>query len=218
MKGVNKLFLWLFLIIWTSALILRLFFSKGEVLTFFSQFHSGELNLFFIITTRFAEELVYTIFALIFLFIRYRCSLAIAFTGIGVTIVAGVLKRLFAFERPFKYYQNLGLEETYARIEGIEPYVGLTSFPSGHTMAGFALMSLLSLYLRNPFLSVIFLLVAILVGISRIYLGHHFLEDVLFGSILGVFISYVVYFLMERWRLPTLDQSFLSSRKVKMNT
>ncbi len=135
----------------------------------------------------------------------------------GAAHEAAILKTLFAFERPYLYFRNLGLESQYASIEGIEPYTGLTSFPSGHAMAGFALMSLLSLYIRNAYLAVVFFCVAVLVGFSRIYLGHHFIEDVLFGSLMGVLVSYVVYYLMEKWRIPMLDQSFLSSKKTHLN-
>ncbi|GLR16360.1 phosphatase PAP2 family protein [Portibacter lacus] len=217
MKGINKIFLALFILAWIGVLVFRLSIDKGEALLELSMSHSDGLNSFFIITTQFAEEITYTLFALVFLFIRYRVSLAIAFTGIGVTIVAGILKKIFAFDRPFAYFQKMGMETMYNKIEGIEPYTGMTSFPSGHAMAGFALMSLLSLYLRNPVLTILFFLVGCIVGVSRIYLGHHFLEDVIFGSLLGVLVSYAVYFPTERWKAPVLDQSFLSSKRTKLN-
>ena len=43
-----------------------------------------------------------------------------------------------------------------------------------------------------PFLAAI---LAVLVGISRVYLGQHYLSDVVTGAIIGLFISvWVVYF------------------------
>lgn len=217
MKIINKSFLIPFSVIWVVIFVFRLFQEKGEFLASIGMNHTESWNVFFMISTQFAEELAYLAFAVVFLFIRYRASLSVAFTGIAVTVVAAILKRIFAFERPFLYFRNRGIESQYSIIEGIEPYSGLTSFPSGHAMAGFALMSLLSLYIRNSYLAMVFLLVAILVGFSRIYLGHHFIEDVLFGSVMGVLVSHLIYALMEKWKTPILDQSFLSSRKTHLN-
>lgn len=212
MKRLNRVFLVLFSILWLLSFVYRLFLDKGQFLTLLGEHHSSFWNSFFIVATQFAEEIVFITLALVFLFERFRISIAIAFTGISVTIVAGLLKKIFSFERPFVYFQNLGLEATYMKIEGIEPYTGLTSFPSGHTMAGFALMSLLSIYIRNTYLTILFFVVAVLVGLSRIYLGHHFMEDVLFGSIVGVVVSYIVFALLRKWKAAFLDRSFLKSK------
>lgn len=217
LKRTNKLFLILFFTVWVTAFIVRFFFAKGEILTTISNLRTDQFNLFFLIGTTLAEELVYITFAVVFLFIRYRCSIAIGLTGLSVTIIAGVLKWLFAFSRPYSYYHKIGMPDLYLTIDGVEPYMGLNSFPSGHAMAGFALMSLLSIYIRNVWITLPLFATALIVAASRVYLGHHFLEDVLFGSLLGVGLSYLVYFLTEKWDIPMLDQSFLSSRKVNLN-
>ncbi|MBN2530275.1 MAG: phosphatase PAP2 family protein [Deltaproteobacteria bacterium] len=57
------------------------------------------------------------------------------------------------------------------------------SFPSGHTQTAVVTATYLScLY---PMLSPIFILLAVLVGISRIALGVHFPLDVLAGAVIG---------------------------------
>ncbi len=63
------------------------------------------------------------------------------------------------------------------------------SFPSGHTAGAFVLFFCINSYL--PSISWVFLIVAILIGISRIYLGVHYFTDVLFGFILG-FVSFEI--------------------------
>lgn len=59
------------------------------------------------------------------------------------------------------------------------------SFPSGHTTAAFASMTPLFLMCNKRF-SWLAILFAVLMGISRIYLGVHFASDVLGGIIVGV--------------------------------
>jgi membrane-associated phospholipid phosphatase len=72
----------------------------------------------------------------------------------------------------------------------------LASFPSGHATTAFALATLLALW--YPRGTAGFLLVATLVGWSRVALGSHFPSDVLAGAILG---SAVVLWLSNVWKL-----------------
>lgn len=203
----NKVFILLFLLIWSSALVFRLSSDKGGLLMSLGAKHSDGLNLLFSIITQLAEGHTYLVVVMVFLFIRFKSSIIIGVTGISIMILANLCKQFFAYERPFLYYRNLGLESTYQQISGIDPYVGLTSFPSGHTMAGFGLMFLLSLFSKNQKLQVLFLVLAVLIGLSRIYLGHHFLEDVIAGSILGVLIGLLSFFFIEKWNNPPLDKA-----------
>lgn len=63
------------------------------------------------------------------------------------------------------------------------------SFPSGHAGRAFALATVMGFKLPKwlPF----FFLLAILIGISRLYIGAHYPTDVIFGALLGVFISWI---------------------------
>jgi undecaprenyl-diphosphatase len=58
------------------------------------------------------------------------------------------------------------------------------SFPSGHTATTFALAAVLAWYF--PLWSIPLLLLAALVGYSRIYVGVHFLSDVAVAALIGV--------------------------------
>jgi undecaprenyl-diphosphatase len=62
------------------------------------------------------------------------------------------------------------------------------SFPSGHTMTAFAVWA--SLASAIPTLSLPYLLLAILIGLSRIFLGLHYPTDVLVGALLGSAIGF----------------------------
>ena len=105
----------------------------------------------------------------------YIISILITLIGTGATIIIG--KNYFERIRPvdYSYYQ----EYSY-------------SFPSGHSMAAVAFYGMIFyLIIRNNLSHRLFWFVAgivfiLLIGFSRIYLGVHFLTDVLAGYVLGL--------------------------------
>jgi undecaprenyl-diphosphatase len=75
-------------------------------------------------------------------------------------------------------------------IKVLGPMLWGQSFPSGHTLLAFIVLG--ALWHLDRRLGFVWLPCAILVGLSRVYLGVHFPSDVLAGAILG-FVP--VYFL-----------------------
>jgi membrane-associated phospholipid phosphatase len=74
-------------------------------------------------------------------------------------------------------------------------------FPSGHTVGAFSLFSFLLLIFPSlpkiaPFM---FVALAILCGISRIYLAQHFLSDVLCGAWLGILFGLFAFWLSKKF-------------------
>ena len=103
-------------------------------------------------------------------------------------IVVHSLKRLLSRERPYKIIEQLN---TY----GID--LSDYSFPSGHTTASFSLATTLALNL--PKIYIIVYIFAILIAISRIYLGVHYPTDVAAGILLGIGGAIVVHFYMIKY-------------------
>ncbi len=92
-------------------------------------------------------------------------------------IVVELVKALVRRSRPF-------IRVTQARIVGYR--AAGRSFPSGHTSQAFFMATLLASHFQVG-IWVVFLLyvIALLVGITRMYVGAHYPRDVLAGAILG---------------------------------
>lgn len=72
---------------------------------------------------------------------------------------------------------------------------GRYGFISGHATNAFGFAMLTALIFRNKLYSVTIFLWAALTAYSRIYLGVHFITDILFGTLAGLFFGGLVYFI-----------------------
>ncbi|MCI8852651.1 MAG: phosphatase PAP2 family protein [Lachnospiraceae bacterium] len=96
--------------------------------------------------------------------------------AMDVILVNGILKTLVNRVRP------------YVAVEGLIPIARLpadASFPSGHTGASFAVASVIYLCMPKK-IGIPVLLLAALIGFSRLYLGVHYPTDVLAGAVIGL--------------------------------
>jgi membrane-associated phospholipid phosphatase len=131
----------------------------------------------------------------------------VGFFGYAVSgILAQVLKRLVSEWRPAPFFQQRGVN--IHAVDGVDLLQSATSFPSGHTATAFALATALVLMSRwwqsRWWLA---LLLACIVGYSRVYLGQHFLQDALMGSVLGVAASLAGLWILEKWQPRFLKHS-----------
>ena len=121
---------------------------------------------------------VWIVLALIFLCqkgTRYAGILTLCAMAAGFLLGEVLLKNAVCRERPFALFPDY-------TVLLISPPSGF-SFPSGHTCASFAAATVLSCQFKKRGIPA--LLLAGLIGFSRIFLFVHYPTDVLAGAILG---------------------------------
>lgn len=188
LKGLKCSFiLWSIFII--AFAVLSLSKEYGYLNLFFSKNYSNEIGIFFKYYTTLGEEwILIPISLIIFILIKNRSFIFKVGSALLInSFITSILKHyIFNIERPSKYFENYKLIFT----EGVKIYQ-YNSFPSGHTSTAFAFAFILTFYSKSDFKGVLLISLAIIVGISRIYLQQHFTEDVLAGAVVG-FVSAII--------------------------
>lgn len=69
------------------------------------------------------------------------------------------------------------------------------SFPSGHTLSSFAVAETLSTYFVHY--KFIFMAIALMIALSRLYLCVHYPTDVIAGIIIGILCSKFIFIILQ---------------------
>ncbi len=214
----KRLYFGLYLVFLIIALILTFSETKGFGVFWFDNHRNKELNIFFEAVTKLGEYYVFIFFFLYYLYKKSRVSFSIASLGIIMPLISYALKSYFKHPRPITYFYKYLKNVNFKGIEDAHYHTGHNSFPSGHTFAAFAIFTLLMLVSENKKSQITYLLLAVLTGLSRIYLAQHFIEDVAFGSFLGIIMALIIYYLFYIiWKNKTFLDINLSSLKNKKN-
>lgn len=107
---------------------------------------------------------------------------------IDLLITNCVLKNVVARTRPYELVDYVNL-----LIKKPSDY----SFPSGHTAASFAAVTVLFLC-RKKMLGAVSSVAAVLIAFSRMYLYVHFPTDILGGIVVGIVSGVLGYFIVKR--------------------
>jgi len=188
----NRYFFGFFLFFFGVGLVLLLREGKAASFIDLNPYHRSVLDTFFIYLTFLGDGVFAITICVIYLFMRRwsrACQLISAF--VVSALLAQILKNVFSMPRPKQFFPP-GQYPYF--IDGVT-HIGFASFPSGHSTSIFALATLLALFDKNKKGNVGYLLIAVAVGYSRIYLGQHFLGDVLTGSCIGVLTAVLVHWL-----------------------
>lgn len=186
-----------------GAIVFLGFSEKGKEVLLINSFSNPLLDRFFLIITNIGLGGFAVIVALLMMLFNFKWSfltlLSLAWTG----IFTFTFKRIFFVSetRPLHYFYY----SDFQRFIYDAPLIYYNSFPSGHTMTIFAFCFILSWLSGNFRAGVLLFFLAVVVGLSRIYLLQHFGIDVLAGSALGIFaasVSILIYSLMlpSKWK------------------
>ena len=182
--------------------------SKVNIHLTFNSFHTPFFDSFFTYITYLGDGVTALLVTIMLLAVKYRYVLIVGLSNIIASLVTQVLKQtVFADAlRPKKYFE--GLQDLYF-IPGVKNFL-YYSFPSGHTTCAFALYFSLSLIVKSNSLKLLFFIIALLVGYSRVYLSQHFFEDIYAGSLIGVFVTWMVYNFIKKSDSETLERSLIT--------
>lgn len=207
-------FLLLYLLILIAAFIAMAAFSKDDLFLLINSYYNEAFDLFFIAYTWVGDGLTMILVALGFLFVKYRYAL-LTILAYGYTALFGqIAKRLINEPRPVKYFEEIG---EIRIIQGLDMH-HWHSFPSGHSITAFALATTLAFLMpvQKKKYAWILVLLAALAAFSRVYLSQHFILDIVVGSIIGVFLTFHLIWLLlnsEWYHAEKLEGRLLGNKK-----
>jgi membrane-associated phospholipid phosphatase len=172
-----------------------LVFEKGDVVIWLNQNHSAFWDVFFKGMTLLGDGTVIVAAIVVLLVVNRFYGSFIALAAALNSVFCQFLKRVvFQSPRPIKF---LG-EEFYTPVADVHAH-GNLSFPSGHTNGAFAVFFAIAIFSKNKWVQILASIFAVLVGISRMYLYQHFLEDTIAGAGIAIAINLCIYhFLFQK--------------------
>jgi membrane-associated phospholipid phosphatase len=199
----NSIFLIFYVLIVTVCLIPVCQYSKTELHLLINRFHTPWADVFFRYITFFGSGIAAAIACIILLFVRIRYAIIMLASWAGSGIIVQLLKHLVfpGYDRPVAVFVS---GATLNLVKGLE-YHHHFSFPSGHAATTIALFGFFALVSNRQWLKLVFLLCAVIVAYSRVYLSQHFIEDILFGSGLGILALIIFYWYFNRLKMDWAD-------------
>jgi undecaprenyl-diphosphatase len=177
----------------------------GKIFAFFSSFSTpGFIQAMKVFTffgsSQFLFPAYIVLVAYFFFRKKFRYGIDIAIIGLSSTALMFSLKQIFHRQRP-----DLPI------INGITTY----SFPSGHTLSAFIFCSILIFIIRHGkwkplykwLISILLLLIAITIGVSRIALKVHYPTDVIASFCLGI-----VWVILSLWLLQRINRKYMVAK------
>lgn len=177
-------------------------YDKQALFSAVNMRHTPFLDVMMYQISRLGEGAVIAVVLLVLLGIRTLRNKWYVVTALLCNVVPAMLiqlmKRIYQSPRPLQYFNDAA----WIHVGADWPRLYHNSFPSGHTAGSFSFLCFLACLLppRYRIFGVVLFVLALLVGISRIYLAVHFFADIYTGSILGTAVSVMILMIMNYFR------------------
>jgi membrane-associated phospholipid phosphatase len=134
-----------------------------------------------------SEDFIFLVLPLIYWCIDARIGLQVAMILVTSNNLKPILKMFFAGPRPYWVSAQ------------VKAFIGESSFgiPSGHAQDAVSLWGILASNIRTRWAWVVAGTLAFLIGFSRLYLGVHFVHDVIAGWLVG---ALLLWLFMKFWQ------------------
>lgn len=179
-------------VVYVLFFVVILFFvsqeTKKELHLDINAYHSSFFDTFFKYITYLGDGIMFGVFIVLSFFRNKLLSLTFAVSGLLTLVLAQFFKKV-VFRGTPRPIELIGGDSLHL-VKGVE-MAHWNSFPSGHTTTVFAIATVLILQIQNKWVQLLLLLLAMLVGFSRVYLSQHFMADILAGSLLGIIIGVI---------------------------
>jgi membrane-associated phospholipid phosphatase len=163
-----------------------------EFVEWFQSFSNSFLDFFFNMISFIGEDYIY-ITIMGFVYWTYNKNFG-EFLGLSLAfsmVFNNTLKEIVDAPRPFSEYPN--------RVENLRPTTSSgNSFPSGHTQLFSTFLYGAAYYLKKKWVFIVASILVFLMMMSRIYLGVHYLEDVVVAAIIGLILAYTIHYFYNK--------------------
>lgn len=154
-----------------------------ELILWLQQFSSPATDSFFLLISALTSEFVYlAVLGVVYWCIDKKKAYYISvflFMSFGIN---SLLKSIFRIPRPY----------TYSAVRQIDLDTGYGySFPSGHAQLSTTFSGMFSVVFKKTWIYIAGVILIILTGLSRMYLGVHTIADILCGIVIGLMITYL---------------------------
>ena len=158
-----------------------------QIIEFLQSFSNPALDWIMRIITEFGDQYFFILLgAVLYWTVDKKFAFKLMVAYLGSAFINGGLKALTNKPRPYQAGARAILQETTG-----------SSMPSGHAQASGSLaINLWNEYYYAKWVRVLMIAMIILVPLSRMYLGQHYLEDVLVGLVLGLILGSTFMFLL----------------------
>ena len=205
----------LLILIWfTLAMWVLIILPKGEVVLWLNARHNAFWDQAMVAWTFLGDGWAFAIALVVVALVRFYHILPLLVAVVIQTVLVHLGKRVL-FPGALRPKGWFDADTPLQFVEGIKVHLA-NSFPSGHTATGFTLAFLVMLLHRKALSSALALMLAIGVGVSRMYLVLHFWEDVFAGSLVALVAVLLSWAICYRKEPVWAQRGFWGRRTIRL--